>query len=230
MARLEDLALIMKITPYRESSAMLSMFSQHHGRLTAVQKGFRRRKYSQPLSPFTLVEATLVGRGSLLTLAGCEVVERIELHGDALASGFYVFELLSRGVGEQQVEERLFREAVLCLERLRSGNLAASLRRFERALLDDLGYGIDFERAAGLPIDATKSYSFVAEMGFVESESQRDTFSGQVLLDIGRGHYTDALVLSVAREIYQRALSPIVGEQPLVSRTLLSPRGQSRGA
>ena len=230
MARISDIALIMKATPYRESSALVSFFGEQQGRMTAVHRGYRRKNNQQVLEPFSLVEVNLVGRGSLMTLAGCEVLERIALEGDALACGFYVYELINRGLGEQQVEEAVFGAALAALRALNEGRLSITLRRFERVLLDQLGYGLNylFEQDGSTPIQPDQRYNYVPESGFARTgtkgaEGAQTGVTGEAILRMGDNQYDDAETAKAAREVYAQAITAVIGEQPMISRALLAP-------
>lgn len=226
MARIEDTALVLKCTPYRETSAMVSLFCKDYGRITAVQKGYRRSKKTFRIEPFSQAEVTLIGRSSLMTLTQFETIERYSLQGDELAAGFYVYELLTRGLADQQVEEAIFTATVSTLKALQQHQFGLPLRRFERLLLEQLGYGIDFglESDGVTPIEEQVRYQYTPQIGFARAQGGQQGILGHRLRCIQRQDYCDQQTLRLARELYQSAMQPIVGDKPLVSRTLLQGR------
>ena len=67
----------------------------------------------------------------------------------------------------------------------------------------------------------------MAGQGFLSSQSGRDTgeilLTGREIQDIEREQYDSAKTAAQARRLYQAALIPLIGEQPLQSRRLLDP-------
>jgi len=105
------------------------------------------------------------------------------------------------------------------------------LREFEWALLQELGYGLDFTQDASCytvgnhlhqkklkpSIDPMLRYSFFPKQGFV-SEPE-GVISGADLLAIAAHNYTEMSTLQVAKFIAREALRPLLGE-PLNSRVM----------
>lgn len=222
----EDTALVMRTKPYRETSAMVNLFSMRHGRITAVRKGLRRGKGGMPLEPFSHIKISLIGRSGLKTLTQYELIKRYQLANEGLAAGFYIYELLTRGLLERQVEEQIFIHTLATIEAISNGSITVPLRRFERLLLDMLGYGIDFDQTqSGAPLEDSAIYEFQPEAGFVEMNVPPNTpaMTGELIKRIGYEDYVDSEVIRAARTLYQQALAQIIGEKPLVSRSLLNP-------
>ena len=135
---------------------MVQFFTRPHGRLTGVYKGVRRRRMST-LQPFCVGELSCVGGSGLLTVAGFEEQGRFALIADALASGFYVLELLARVMPERQAEPAVFDGAIDTLSELQSSSrLAPALRQFEQQLLTGLGFAMDLlhDFSTGGPVEA----------------------------------------------------------------------------
>jgi len=218
-------ALVLHVRPYRETSAIVSLLTLHHGRLAVVARGTRGRR-GNPLQPFNRIRASWQGRGNLGTLIGAETDTHLWLTGDALTAGFYVLELLNRLLGERESVPRLYAGACWALESLRDGTLPADivLRQFEQLLLTELGYGIDFSRDAGsgAAIDADAHYWFDPGRGFLRAPAPTtSTCSGQVLLEIARVDYAGRAARVTAKRIFRRALGALLGPKPLASRKLL---------
>lgn len=222
-------ALVLHARPYRESSAIVSLLTADHGRVAVVARGARSGKRGNVLQPFNRVRVGFSGRGGLYTLTGCELVRHAWLTGPALACGFYVLELITRALGEHDSHPHLFDTACWTLEALQRQEPAADvvLRRFERLLLEELGYGIDFQRDAdsGAPIEPNREYAWHPEAGFVATSAGRG-YSGAVLAQIAEDRYDSRAARIAARRIFARALGPLLGPRPIASRRLL--RRQSR--
>jgi DNA repair protein RecO (recombination protein O) len=217
-------ALVLHVRPYREASAIISLLTAEHGRLAAVARGVRGGKRGSVLQPFNQVRVGFSGRGSLYTLTGHELVRHAWLSGQALACGFYVLELITRVLGEHDSHPRLFFGTCRTLEALQGQDTAAdvALRRFERLLLEELGYGIDFRQDAdsGDLIDPDRDYAWHPDSGFVATSAGRG-YPGAVLTMIAEDRYDSRDVRVAARRIFARALEPLLGPRPLASRRLL---------
>ncbi len=158
--------------PYRETSLLLECLTRDHGRVGVVARGVRREKarlQRAQLEPFQLLATDLVLRGELATLQGAEGVGApLRLVGDAGLAGLYLNELVVRLTGRQDPQPELFAAYAKTLPRLATGEpLAWSLRRFERDLLEAIGYGLQltFEAESGEPVDPDHWYRYTVEQG-----------------------------------------------------------------
>lgn len=214
--------VVLHTRPYRENSLLLTVFSHDHGRVSMVARSARGGKRGRILQPFALLRAGWTGRGGLVTLTAFEVEKQHWYRGDALAAGFYVAELLMRLMPERESHPRLFAALRWVLDHLES-DLEGALRRFEMILLEELGYALDFQHEAtdGRPLAAEVNYQFDPDVGFSRTTAAR-SYSGAVLLAIGRGDFTDPGVRRSARRLLRRALAAHLGPAPLLSRRLLA--------
>lgn len=165
-------AFVLHSRPYRETSLLLECLTRDHGRLGVVARGVRReraRLQRAQLEPFQPLMLDLLMRGELATLQTAEGVGApLRLVGDAGLAGLYLNELAVRLTGRQDPLPELFDAYARTLPRLAGGEpLAWTLRRFERDLLEALGYGLqlDVEAESGEPIEASQSYRYVVEQG-----------------------------------------------------------------
>ncbi|MGL5045500.1 MAG: DNA repair protein RecO, partial [Plesiomonas sp.] len=97
------------------------------------------------------------------------------------------------------------------------------LRRFELALLQALGYGIDFVHCAGsgLPVDGPMTYRYREEKGFIASLIvDQLSFSGQHLYALAARQFDTSDQLKAAKRFTRLALKPYLGGKPLKSREL----------
>jgi len=218
-------ALVLHARPYRESSAIVSLLTAGHGRVPVVARGVRGGKRGNVLQPFNVVRVGWSGRGSLATLTACELIRHAWMTGNALAAGFYVLELVTRLLPERESMPRVFAGACWALEHLQAGSPPADvvLRVFERRLLEELGYGLDFTRDAesGEPIAADRTYALQPDSGFVATTPGPGGYAGIVLAEIGSDAYDSRAARVAARKIFRTALRPLLGDRPLSSRRLL---------
>jgi DNA repair protein RecO (recombination protein O) len=219
------------LRPYRETSAIVSLLTLHHGRVAVVGRGIRGNKRGNALQPFSRIRASWSGRASLGTLTGYDVESSGTPGPKALPAGFYVLELITRLVGEHESVPAIYAGACWCLDRLvlcdRPADVA--LRCFEKLLLEELGYGLDFRQEAetGEPISAGEHYRYWQDSGFRRvDEPEEGTYPGFALLQIEDETYGSRESRIAGRRLFREALAPLLGPRPLASRQLLSGRGQ----
>jgi DNA repair protein RecO (recombination protein O) len=220
-----EAALVLHARPYRESSAIVSLLTANHGRVPVVARGVRGGKRGNVLQPFNQVRVGWSGRSSLYTLTASELTRHAWLTGNALAGGFYVLELVTRLLPERESVPRIFAGACWALEHLEASAppLDVVLRIFEKRLLEELGYGLDFTRDAdsGEAILPGRTYLLHADSGFVVTDTQDRGYAGELLIEIATDGYRSRAARVAARRIFRDALRPLLGDRPLASRRLL---------
>ena len=186
-----------------------------------VAKGVRGGRRGRILQPFNFLLAGWSGRSSLVTLTGCELDSQFWFKGNALAAAFYITELMMRLLRERESHPRLFAATRWAFDNLNS-ELSEVLRTFEKLLLEEIGYGLDFshEGLTGRPIRDEVFYVFDPEQGFIESQLQ-EGYSGAMLLLIDRGRFSEPAVRQCAKQLLRAALEPHLGPAPLLSRRML---------
>lgn len=230
MSRVEgDPCFILHQRPYRESSALLEVLSLDYGRFSAVAKGLRggnrgRQAWRSALQPFNLLSLSWSGRSELKTLNDVQLQKLFPLSGRPLFCGFYLNELLERLLHRFDPHPKLFYHYQYSLGCLAEGkDEKRSLRRFEFALLAELGYGFSLESDGnGEPLLATESYIFLPEQGFLPAKSQGAmVFSGSHLLELTEEDYSAEAEL-VGRRLSRLLLGQLLGNKPLRSRELFA--------
>jgi DNA repair protein RecO (recombination protein O) len=224
-------AYVLHGQPYRETSLLLDIFSRDHGRVGLVARGVRGaraqplRVLLQPLQPLLL---SWGGRGELVQLRGVEAAGAALLpQGDALLAAFYVNELLMRLLPRGEAQVALFWRYAQCLGALAGGDdFAWELRRFERDLLAELGYGLTLECEADgtTPIDAERWYRYDAESGAQPLPGPRATaaVSGATLLALLGDQRPEVAGLRELRGLMRRVLLHHLGGRELRSWQLLA--------
>ena len=109
------------------------------------------------------------------------------------------------------------------------------LRQFESALLQDLGYAIDFSLDARLePFSAQQNYIFQMNEGFVPvSSHSAQALSGQQLLmmqDDEKIAGWNVQQLQLLSKLYRQVLTALLGDRPLKSRQLWIQNSQSKSS
>jgi len=219
--------VVLHTRAYRETSLIVSIFTLHHGRIAAVAKGARGRRRSNDLQPFNTMNLSWTGRGAMVTLTGFEALSHPWLKGDAMAAAFYIVEIVTRLAGEHDSLPRVYAGITWAIESLSSGSpqMEVVLRSFEKLLIQELGYGLDFTRDAGTGASLSPDADYLLDLdrGFVAdvNGAARDSFPGRVLLDIAAEDFRSLATRRAAKKIFRCALGPHLGPKPLTSRRLL---------
>ncbi len=234
----QEPAFVLHLRPYRETSALIDLFTLNKGRIHVVARGIRRPKSGKLLQPFTQLQVSYSGRSQLKTLIGTDVIEHHWLRGNGLYSGMYLNELLIRMVGVEDPHPLLYRGYQHTVDALALGeDVEPLLRRFELLLLQEAGYAISLEvdGQSGENICSDHYYRYEAETGFIrtryvsnETGSRSHIFCGRHLLAIHREDFSESETRRCAKQLLRDALKPHIGNSPLQSRSLFL-AGVNRG-
>ncbi|MEM1112733.1 MAG: DNA repair protein RecO [Pseudomonadota bacterium] len=224
-------AFVLHSRPYRDSSAIVELFTAEYGRFSAVARGVRRagKRRAQVVvnQPFVPLLVSFSGRSELKTLGQCELAGRPHrLQGDSLLSGLYLNELLMRLLHRHDPHPRLFAAYGSAIESLGHGDaLEPELRQFELQLIDELGYSFDFgaDAASGEGVREDCLYVYEAEVGMVATQqrpaSGKPAYQGADLRRIAAGEVTGEAA-GTAKRLLREVLSGHLGHEPLRSRAL----------
>ncbi|PHM46273.1 DNA repair protein RecO [Xenorhabdus mauleonii] len=221
-------AFVLHGRPYSETSLLLDFFTENEGRVRVLAKGARSRRSHLKgcLQPFTPLLIRWSGRGEIKTLRDAEPISlALPLTGSVLYSGLYVNELLSRVLEQGTAYSTLFFDYLQCLQVLAASDSTPeyALRRFELALLANMGYGVDYLHCAGSgePVSDTMTYRYREEKGFIASlVIDHYSFTGRELKSLATGEFPDHASLRAAKRFTRIALKPYLGGKPLKSREL----------
>ena len=228
-----DLAYLLHSRPYQDSSVICDFLLEHHGRVSLLYKGVRKAgkqgAKGRLLQPFSPLAVSFEGRnelksGRLLEAAGAPVF----LVGAQLYSGLYVNELLVRLLHKEEPSPVLFEYYRQVIQSLITLQIEPVLRRFERLLLQELGYELTLQwDVEGDSIHPDAHYLYVPDQGFMptlmanlDQPLRQRCFSGQHLLAIERHDYDEPEVAKAAKRLIRLALAPHLGDKPLHSREL----------
>jgi DNA repair protein RecO (recombination protein O) len=223
-------AYVLHSYPYRETSLIVEAYVSDHGRLPLMARGARRPKSSVRgvLLPFQPLLVSWTGKRELRTLTRAEWRGGYApLRGQPLICGFYLNELLLKLLPRDDPHEELFEAYERTLEALAAGvDPPALLRRFEIALLRELGYAVVLDRDVERdePVARERSYVYVVERGPVSDLSAARNgveLSGQTLIDMQSGSYTSAATQQESKALMRALINHYLGDQVLHTRQLL---------
>lgn len=222
-------AFVLHHRPYRDTSALLEIFTPEFGRVGLVARGLRSAKSRlqgvvQPFSPLLI---SWSGRGELATLTGCEPNGAlVRLDGARVLSGFYLNELLLRLLHRHDPHPALFECYAQTLHLLQQPDMEQrALRIFEKHLLREIGYALMLEHEAesGAPIELGEAYNYHLERGPLKchaGEYAGVRMQGSSLLALLNETLHDETSLREAKQLMRAALGLYLGNKPLQSREL----------
>lgn len=240
-------AYVLHTYPYSETSLVVDVFSREHGRLPLLARGARRPRSALRglLMAFQPLELGWFGGGEVRTLAKAEWQGGMPLLGGrCLLLGYYLNELLVKLLPREDAHAGLFDAYHAALDALAHGGAdAPELRRFEKSLLKELGYGLTLDREAGSgeAIRADARYDFFLERGAVRKVGAGETatngrnddrndgrgdgrndaepaFRGKTLLDMAADDYSDPQTRLESRALMRQLIAHHLGGKPLQSR------------
>lgn len=228
----QQAVFVLHTYPFKETSLIVELFSYQHGRVITTAKGARRPRSAirGMLQSFQPLIGTWSGKLELKTLHSLEWGSGLlMLKGEALMCGFYLNELLLRLLPREDPHEKLFEYYSQTLKKLStSQDLAATLRRFELTLLQELGYAIPLkEDAENTLIEKNTRYIYEAEHGAipitqqVHQERNGVQLSGQTLLNMANDDYQDINTQQQSKQLMRYLLQHYLGDKPLHTRQLL---------
>lgn len=238
----QDPAFVLHARDYRETSLLLEVFTRGHGRIGLIAKGAKRPKSPVRglLRPFQPLRLDWSGKGELATVTGAEATApAAALSGEGLLCAYYLNELLIRLLHRFEAHERLYDAYEGALETL-CGTPArapeATLRVFEKRLLQELGYALvlDREPGNGRPVVAEARYRYVLQRGPVpetEADEPGVSIAGASLLALAAEDLSDAGSLREVKSLMRTVLDAQLDGRPLRTRALFQQwrkRGVSR--
>ncbi len=208
-------AFVLHARPYRETSLLVECLTPDYGRIGVVARGVRNeraRLQRAQLEPFQRVEMDLLMKGELATLRSAEPSGAVmRLSGEAGVAGLYLNELVVRLTGRQDPNAELFGFYERTLRRMAAGEpLAWTLRRFERDMLDSLGYALqlDADATGGDPLDPGLSYFYDPESGAIPGRAgDARGIRGADLLALAADRSPDTAGLASLRRMMRQVIA-----------------------
>ncbi len=226
----DELAFVLHAHPFRETSLLLDVYSREHGRLAIVARGARRPRSALRgvLMSFQPLRLAWFGKGEVRTLHAAEWQGgQPYLQGTALMCGFYLNELLINLLARDDAHEQLFDYYRSTLYRLaHETDHAATLRCFEKHMLQELGYALELETVAGSgkPVEPEVCYRYAVDRGVLPDDSDvHSDFAvfGKTLLAMAADDYSDPEIARQSKQLMRLLLSHHLGGKILHTRELI---------
>jgi DNA repair protein RecO (recombination protein O) len=209
---------------YRDTSRIVEVFTCDYGRLTLFARGANGPKSALRgvLRPFQRMLVSWSGKGEACQLVTAEIDGlATNLAADRLMSGFYLNELLLKLTERCDPHPEIFLSYAACVQALCDGEIEEpALRRFEKRLLNDLGYGLELATTGdGVPITRDGYYRFALQSGPQPCVAEAPgAVYGQSLADLQAESFGDARSLRDAKRVLRAAIDVCLDGRPLKSR------------
>jgi DNA repair protein RecO (recombination protein O) len=217
--------------PYKETSLVIEVFERERGRVALVARGARRPASALRgvLMAFQPLQLSWFGSGELRTLHAAEWQGGVpQLTGLPLICGFYLNELMLKLMAREDPHPELFDVYTWAIRALSvtQGEVEPILRRFELALLQQLGYGFELASDAhGVAIQTDSDYVFVSGTGLLPMQAAGRhlgaVVGGAALLAMAQHDYREPRTAQQAKSLMRALLSELLGSTQLHTRNLL---------
>ena len=211
---------------FGETSVTLELLTKNYGRVGALARGARQlspKGGKDVLALGALYLADLGGSGELLQLRRFEVCETApNFTGERSLALMYINELIIALLPRSDAHGRLFLQYQKSIQSIAFGELGANLRGFERMLLEELGYGIDFNNdVAGAAIANDAWYRLDPNAGFFSTQAGATAaISGAAILEFDSYRFSKTHN-STTRGIMRLLISERLGGKTLKSWDML---------
>jgi DNA repair protein RecO (recombination protein O) len=212
---------------YRDTSRIVEAFTCEHGRLTLFARGANGPKSALKgvLRPFQRLLVSWSGTSEACQLVSAESDGPMtSLKPERLMSGFYLNELLLKLTERRDPHPEIFFCYAACMQALCAGEVEEpTLRRFEKRLLNELGYGLELTRTGdGLPVEQDKYYRFAMQSGpqLCVAEAPGAIY-GRSLADLQAESFEDVRSLRDAKRVLRAAIDACLDGRSLKSREVM---------
>lgn len=208
--RHQDKAYVIYTKPYRETSAIVRVFSEQSGLLSGVVKGVHGKgrqaaSLRSSLQIGNFIELQWQGKSSLKNIFQIELIETVSV---VTAKKFmclsYINELMLLLLPEEQVFENVFFHYSDVLKKIPLDvPIELLLRQFELILLEEMGYALDFswDINSDEPVVSDVIYSVIPGEGVKRADDAGSIkFSGKDLLLIASKDFSKVSTLVAAKK------------------------------
>ena len=220
-------AFVLHSYPFRETSLIVEAFSRDFGRVALLARGARRPRSVMRgvLMAFQPLELSWAGKGEVQTLMKAEWQGgQPLLTGKALFCGYYLNELLVNLLPREDAHHRLFSFYAEILRRFALAPRESDIRCFERAFLQELGYGLLLlHDVDGYPVDPDGFYAYEIERGPVRLDAAGKgplAIRGKTLIDLAADDFADTRTLSEAKQLMRALIAHYLGGKSLETRKI----------
>ena len=220
-------AYVLHQYPYRDTSRIVEAFTAEYGRLTFFARGANGPKSTLKgvLRPFQRLLVSWYGTSEACPLVTAEADGQItSLPPERLMSGFYLNELLLKLTERRDPHPEIFFSYASCIQALCDGDVEEpTLRRFEKRLLNELGYGLELTQTGdGLPVEEDKYYRYALQSGPQLCVADAPgAICGRSLADLQAESFEDARSLRDAKRVLRAAIDACLDGRPLKSREVM---------
>jgi DNA repair protein RecO (recombination protein O) len=212
---------------YRDTSRIVEIFSADLGRLSLFARGVAGPKSGLRgvLRPFQRLLVSWSGRSEACQLLTAEI-DGVSTHlpPERLMSGFYLNELLLKLTTRCDPQRGIFDAYAETLRALGANeDEEYHLRRFEKRLLQELGYGLELSRTdEGQPIEPNMYYRINVQSGPQRCVAEAPgAVYGQSLADLQAEEFADVRSLRDAKRVLRAAIDACLEGRALKSREVL---------
>lgn len=218
---------LLAVRRHGESAAIIEVFTETHGRHAGVVRGGASRKLTQSLQPGAQFDLTWKAR--LEEHIGTFTVEPVKSRAAAAMSGRLplaglnaVTALLAFALPERAAYPALYRRTVALLDMIGTDPLwPAAYLLWERALLDEMGFGLDLSSCA--VTGAVDALAYVSpKTGRAVSAAGAGEWADRLLplppalLGVGEGAPDEVRAgLRTTGHFLETRLAPDLGDRPL---------------
>ena len=212
---------------YRDTSRIAEVFTREYGRLSLFARGVRAPKSALrgSLRPFQRLLVSWTGRAEAGQLTAAEIDGAFtQLPPSHLMSGFYLNELLLKLTERWDAHPALFDLYAETLAGLAEAEREAThLRRFEKRLLEELGYGTDFANTdCGESVLAERHYRVRPHRAVTRCEADSiDAVNGASLIELSAESFENASTLRDAKRILRASIEACLDGRGLNSREVM---------
>jgi len=220
-------AYILHQYAYRDTSRIVEAFTAEYGRLSLFARGANGPKSSLKgvLQPFQRLLLSWSGKSDACALVGAEIDGvATNLGRERLMSGFYLNELLLRLTERWDPHPDIFVSYASCIATLCAGaGQETALRRFEKRLLESLGYGLQLTMTdEGLPVEPDRYYRVAVERGPQTCVAEAPgAVYGRSLTDLDAESLEDSRTLRDAKRVLRAAIDACLDGRALKSREVM---------
>jgi len=212
---------------YRDTSRIVEVFAAEHGRLSLFARGANGPKSTlrAVLRPFQRLLVSWSGRSEACQMVTAELDgTATALPSERLMSGFYLNELLLKLTVRADPHPQIFAAYGDAIAELGvAADEESALRRFEKRLLDDLGYGLELTQTSdGLPVQSESYYRFKPQSGpqLCVAETPGAIY-GRSLADLDAENFADSRSLRDAKRVLRVAIDACLEGKSLKSREVM---------
>lgn len=207
---------------FRETSLLVEVLTAEAGRIGLVARGQRRGRGKATLEPLTEYALAWTGRGELKTLTGADRLRSVTLAGEPAICALYVNELIMRLVARDDPMPAVYAAYWPTLEALAAAETREwALRRFEFALISELGYGFDAAvDSDGTVIQPDIGYRLGPHGGLVPA-ADHGIVHGDSVRALHTADVPQPRVRAEIKRLMRAALASHLGPRPLEAPRLL---------